>query len=148
VAKRGVRRRAAAGTRGPEQRISEFLRKNHRQAIRFTANAQFKVLPNGKLRLRKIGDVPVRWSRPLPCRPSSVTVIKDAAGRYFASFVVETAPGPLPKAEPVIGIDLGLGHFTVLSDGRKITAPRFLRRAEKLLKRRQRELSRKQKGFT
>ena len=106
------------------------------------------MLPNGKLRLRKIGDVPVRWSRPLPCRPSSVTVIKDAAGRYFASFVVDTEPSPLPKAEPVIGIDLGLGHFTVLSDGRKITAPRFLRRAEKLLKRRQRELSRKQKGFT
>jgi putative transposase len=33
-----------------------------------------------------------------------------------------------------------------LSDGRKITAPRFLRRAEKTLRRRQRELSRKQKG--
>jgi putative transposase len=46
------------------------------------------VLPNGKLRLPKIGDVPVRWSRPLPSEPSSVTVIKDAAGRYFASFVI------------------------------------------------------------
>jgi putative transposase len=40
-------------------------RKDHRQAIRFTANARFRVLPNGKLRLPKIGDVPVRWSRPL-----------------------------------------------------------------------------------
>ena len=46
----------------------------------------------------------------------------------------------------MVGIDLGLGHFAVLSDGRKISAPRFLRRAERLLKRRQRELSRKQKG--
>ena len=121
-------------------------RKDHRQAARFTANARFKVLPNGKLRLPKIGDVPVRWSRPLPSRPSSVTVIKDPAGRYFASFVVEAQPGPQPQAEPVIGIDLGLGHFAVMSDGRKITAPRFLRRAEKLLARRQRELSRKQNG--
>jgi putative transposase len=105
-------------------------RKDHRQAIRFTANARFKVLPNGKLRLPKIGDVPVRWSRPLPSAPSSVTVIKDPAGRYFASFVVETQPGPLPEAEPVIGIDLGLTHFAVLSDGRKVSAPQFLRRAE------------------
>jgi putative transposase len=121
-------------------------RKDHRQAIRFTANARFKVLANGKLRLPKIGDVPVRWSRPLPSRPSSVTVIKDAAGRYFASFVIETQSGPLPEAESVMGIDLGLKHFAVLSDGRKILAPRFLRRAEKLLKHRQRELSRKQKG--
>ena len=44
------------------------------------------------------------------------------------------------------GIDLGLKHFAVLSDGRKITAPRFLRRAEKHLRRRQRDLSRKQEG--
>ena len=68
-------------------------RKDRRQAIRFTANARFTVLPNGRLRLPKVGDVAVRWSRPLPCQPSSVTVIRDAAGRYFASFVVQTDPG-------------------------------------------------------
>jgi putative transposase len=138
------------GTRkGPKVAKPRFRsRKHYRQAIRFTANARFRVLPNGKLRLPKIGDVPVRWSRPLPSEPSSVTVIKDSAGRYFASFVIEPKPGPgmLPEADPVVGIDLGLGHFAVLSDGQKITAPKFLRRAEKLLKRRQRELSRKQKG--
>jgi putative transposase len=121
-------------------------RKDTRQAIRFTANSRFKVLPNGKLRLPKIGDVPMRWSRPLPSQPSSVTVIKDSAGRYFASFVIQTEPGPLPETEPVIGIDLGLKHFAVLSDGRKITSPRFLRRAEKKLRRAQRALSRKQEG--
>jgi putative transposase len=121
-------------------------RKDHRQSIRFTANARFKVLGNGKLRLPKIGDVPVRWSRPLSSEPSSVTVIRDSTGRYFASFVVETSPNALPQTGPVIGIDLGPGHFAVLSDGRKVPAPRFLRRAETLLKRRQRELSRKQKG--
>jgi len=137
----------AGSRKGRKIRKPKFRsRKDHRQAIRFTANARFKVLPNGKLRLPKIGDVPVRWSRPLPSTPSSVTVIKDSAGRCFASFVVETEPRPLPEAEPVIGIDLGLNHFAVLSDGRKITAPQFLRRAEKVLKRRQHELSRKQKG--
>jgi putative transposase len=132
---------------GPKMGKPRFRsRKDHRQAVRFTANACFRVLPNGKLRLPKIGDVPVRWSRALPSQPSSVTVIRDSAGRYFASFVVETEPGPLPEALRVIGIDLGLKHFAVLSDGRKIAAPRFLRRAEAVLKRRQRDLSRKQKG--
>ncbi len=120
-------------------------RKDHRQAIRFTANARFKVVPCGKLRLPKVGDVPVRWSRPLPSQPSSVTVIMDAAGRYFASFVVEAEPGTLPDVEPVVGIDLGLKHFAVLSDGRKIASPQFLRRAEKKLKQAQRDLSRKAK---
>jgi putative transposase len=136
------------GTRkGPKVEKPRFRsRKDHRQAIRLTANARFRVLANGKLRLPKIGDVPVRWSRPLPSEPSSVTVVKDSAGRYFASFVIEPKAGTRPEADSVVGIDLGLGHFAVLSDGRKITAPKFLRRAERLLKRRQRELSRKQKG--
>src|SRR5215470_19988641 len=59
------------GTRkGPKIEKPRFRsRKNHRQAIRFTANARFHVLANGKLRLPKIGDVPVRWSRPLPSEP-------------------------------------------------------------------------------
>ena len=104
------------------------------------------MLPDGKLRLPKIGDVPVRWSRELPSGPSSVTVIRDAEGRYFASFAVEATPGALPGNGPVVGIDLGLTHFAVLSDGRKIASPRFLRRAEKKLRRAQRALSRKEKG--
>jgi putative transposase len=110
--------------KGPKVGPPRFKsRKDRRQAIRFTANARFRVLPNGKLRLPKIGDVPVRWSRPLPSAPSSVTVIRDAAGRYFASFVVETGRDPLPGAGPSAGIDLGLTHFAVLSDGRKIATP-------------------------
>jgi putative transposase len=138
------------GRKGPKPKevgLPRFKsRKDTRQGIRFTANARFKVLPGGKLHLPKIGDVPVRWSRPLPSVPSSVTVIKDAAGRYFASFVVQTEPAALPAAEPVVGIDLGLTHFAVLSDGRKITSPRFLRRAEHKLRRAKRSLSRKQDG--
>ncbi len=139
---------SATGQRpGPKVAQPRFRsRKDRRQVIRFTRNAGFSVSRGGKLRLPKIGDVPVRWSRKLPSVPSSVAVIKDAAGRYFASFVVETEPNELPEAEPVVGIDLGLTHFAVLSDGRKITSPRFLRRAEKKLRRKQRDLSRKQAG--
>lgn len=118
--------------------------KDNRQAIRFTKNARFKV--GEKLTLPKIGDIAVRWSRPLPSDPSSVTVIKDAAGRYFASFVVEVTERPLPRVEAETAIDLGLGHFAVLADGRKIDSPRFLRRAEKKLKRLHKVLSRKEKG--
>jgi len=121
-------------------------RKDNRQAIRFTRNARFKVLDNGRLRLPKVGDVQVRWSRRLPSEPTSVTVIRDAAGRYFASFVVTTTDEPMPETDSEVGIDLGLTHFAVLSDGTKVTAPRFLRRAARKLKRLQQDLSRKQKG--
>ena len=104
------------------------------------------MLNNGKLRLPKVGDVEVRWSRTLPSEPSSVTVIRDAAGRFFASFTVETAREPLPQTDAECGIDLGLTHFAVLDDGTKVSAPRFLRRAEKKLKRAQQDLSRTQKS--
>ena len=139
---------SAAGTRkGPRVGPPRFRsRKDGRQAIRFTRNARFAVTPGGKLRLPKIGDVEVRWSRELPSEPSSVTVILDAAGRYFASFVVRAAEDPLSDAGVETGIDLGLTHFAVLSDGRKISNSRFLRRAERKLRTAQKALSRKVKG--
>ncbi|MBE1606847.1 RNA-guided endonuclease InsQ/TnpB family protein [Actinopolymorpha pittospori] len=122
-------------------------RKDNRQAVRFTKNARFKVLANGRLRLPKIGDVEVAWSRALPSEPSSVTIIADAAGRYFASFVVTTGQEEtLPRVDSEVGIDLGLTHFAVLSDGRKVAAPKFLRRAARKLRRLQQGLCRKQKG--
>ncbi|WP_406331517.1 RNA-guided endonuclease InsQ/TnpB family protein [Streptomyces sp. NBC_00203] len=125
-------------------------RKDKRQSIRFTANARWSITDSGRLNLPKVGAVTVKWSRPLPSQPSSVTVIQDAAGRYFASFVIDTDPhadaARMPETDQSIGIDLGLTHFAVLSDGTKIDSPRFLRRAEKKLKKAQRELSRKQKG--
>jgi putative transposase len=55
---------------GPRIQPPRFRsRKDNRQAIRFTRNAHFKALPNGKLRLPKIGDVPVRCPGRCPPRP-------------------------------------------------------------------------------
>jgi putative transposase len=122
-------------------------RKDNRQAIRFTRNARFSVLSNGRLRLPKIGDLDVRWSRDLAAEPSSVTIVKDATARYFASFVVTTEQDEtMPAAESEVGIDLGLTHFAVLSDGTKVAAPKFLRQAARRLARLQKALSRKVKG--
>jgi putative transposase len=122
-------------------------RKDNRQTARYTRSDNFRVLPTGKLRLPKIGEVRVKWSRALPSDPSSVTVIRDAAGRYFASFVVMTDGSEvLPETTPEVGIDLGLTHFAVLSDGRKVASPRFFRRAERKLKKAQQSLSRKARG--
>ncbi|HET9168453.1 MAG TPA: RNA-guided endonuclease TnpB family protein [Actinospica sp.] len=112
-------------------------RKDNRQTIRFTRNG-FSLRPDGSLYLAKIGEVAVRWWRDLPSEPSSVTVVKDASGRYFASFVVRTDSVEdlerFPTSEREVGIDLGLASFAVLSDGAVIENPRYLRRAEKKLK--------------
>ncbi|MHB8245584.1 MAG: RNA-guided endonuclease InsQ/TnpB family protein [Acidimicrobiales bacterium] len=121
-------------------------KRDHHQSVRFTKNSHFRITDGRKLRLPKVGDVEVRWSRELPSQPSSVTVIKDSSGRSFASFVVEVAGVSLPESTGEVGIDLGLTTFAVLSDGTKIASPKFLRRAERKLRRAQQSLSRKEKG--
>ncbi|GAA2362110.1 RNA-guided endonuclease TnpB family protein [Nonomuraea africana] len=134
--------------KGPKMGLPRFKsRHDHRQAVRFTTNA-FRLHADGSLYLAKIGNVEVRWSRALPVAPSSVTVILDAAGRYFASFVVEVEESSqsLPEIDAETGIDLGLTHYATLSDGTKIVNPRWLRRRERKLARLQRSLARKRKG--
>ncbi|MFD5227491.1 RNA-guided endonuclease InsQ/TnpB family protein [Streptomyces qaidamensis] len=120
-------------------------KKDTRQSIRLNTNA-FSLQGDGTVYVAKVGNLAVKWSRRLPAAPTSLAVTRDSCGRYFLSFVVDTEPDILRELETDTGIDLGLSAFAVLSDGRKIDSPRFLRRAEKKLKRLQRELSRKAKG--
>ena len=130
--------------KGPKVRPPRFKRRRGAQAIRFMSH----VFHTGErsLTLSKIGIVPIEWSRDLPSDACSVTVIREASGRYFASFVVEVEPTPLPANGKAIGIDLGLASLAVTSDGEKIAPPKFLGSALKRLRRLQRHLKHKQKG--
>jgi len=121
-----------------------FRRKHQRQSIRLTRNG-FS-LRGQRLYVAKVGDIRAGWSRALPSAPSSVTVIKEADGRYYASFVVERAVTPLPACDREVGIDLGLASLIVTSNGEIIASPRFLRAKERALARAQRGLSRRRKG--
>ena len=84
-------------------------------------------------------------SRPLPSEPSSVTIIKDCAGRYFASFVVEIAQPIPPQTTNSVGIDLGLTHFAILSSGEKIKNPRLHKKMLRKIKKANRRLSKAKK---
>jgi putative transposase len=130
--------------KGPKIRHPRPRRERGRQSIRLTRNG-FS-LHGERLYVAKIGDIRVEWSRDLPSVPSSVTVIKEADGRYYASFVVERAVTPLPACGHEVGIDLGLASLAVTSDGEVIPNPRFLRTVQRRLRKAQRVLSRRQKG--
>ncbi|WP_250122205.1 transposase [Chroococcidiopsis sp. CCMEE 29] len=129
--------------KGAKVRKPRFKKKQARQAIRFRTGG-FSV-HSCSVKLAKIGHIPMVVSRPLPSEPSSVTMIKDAAGRYFASFVVEAVPQPVAKVEAAVGIDLGLNHFAILSTGEKIENPRCHKKLLKRIKLANRKLSRCQK---
>jgi putative transposase len=87
----------------------------------------------------------IRWSRKFTGDPSSVTVSKDTAGRYFISLLVEEQVSLLPVVNKINGMDLGLKDAAILSDGEKIPNPTYLRKAEQKLAHAQRELAKKQK---
>jgi putative transposase len=134
--------------RGRQVGHPRFRSKRGRQSIRLTRNGF--ALHGDKLYLAKIGQLRVRWSRTLPSIPSSVTLIRDPDGRYYASFVVERDPTPLPPVARTAGIDLGLAVFATVaaSDGtvEQLPNPRHLRAAARRLARAQRQLARKRKG--
>jgi putative transposase len=121
-----------------------FKKRGDRQSASFTRSG-FR-WETGHLKLAKIGELDIRWSRQLPGAPSMIDVSRTAGGRYYVSFRVDKPLPVLPRATGQIGIDLGLTCFAAFSQGTKHQAPRPLRRKTAQLKRAQKALSRKRKG--
>jgi len=124
-----------------------FKSKHGKQSAEYTSSA-FKW--DGKaLKLAKM-DAPlnIRWSRTLPkaAKITTVTVSKDAAGRYFVSLLCDDSVSAKPEASGQVGIDLGLTHFAILSTGEKIAAPNTFRKNEAKLAKLQRRLAKKRKA--
>ena len=121
----------------------KFKKKTNNQSAEFT-KAAFS-LSGDSVYLAKIGDIKPVWSRKLPSEPSSVTVIKDCANRYFLSFVVDIEPEHIEPINPSVGIDLGVKTFAVLSTGEKLQSPDYSK-LDKKVRKLQRKLARQSKG--
>ncbi|NEP78513.1 MAG: IS200/IS605 family element transposase accessory protein TnpB [Okeania sp. SIO3B3] len=119
--------------KGIKVKPPRFKSRKTKQTARFVG-ANYKV-DQDKIYLPKVGKIKIVGKRKLPTEPSSLTIIKDAANRYFASFVVETCTENLPNTDNSIGIDLGISTFATLSNGEKILSPKPLKQnLEKLAK--------------
>lgn len=104
---------------------------------------------DGNLTLAKMDQpLDIVWSRPLPegASPSTVTVSRDAAGRWFVSLLCQDTITAAPVSEGVVGVDAGITSLVTLSTGEKITNPRHERRDRAKLVKAQRSLSRKARG--
>ncbi|MGW2311161.1 RNA-guided endonuclease InsQ/TnpB family protein [Actinomadura luteofluorescens] len=122
-------------------------RKRSRASAEYTCSAF--TWRDGHLTLAKMtAPLDIRWSRPLPegVEPSTVTVSRDSAGRWFVSILCQDTIPAAPATDATIGIDAGITSLVVLSTGEKIVNPRHERRDRARLARAQRELSRKAPG--
>jgi putative transposase len=124
-----------------------FKKKHGVQSATYAASA-FK-WDGAHLTLAKM-DTPLHIvrSRPLPngCKPTSVTVTKDCAGRYFVSILIEEDIQLLPVTPKMVGLDLGLKSIVITSDGHTHGNPKFFAKDERQLARAQRRLAKKRKG--
>ena len=124
-----------------------FKKKRHPQSATYASNA---FSWDGKsLTLAKMDEpLAIVWHRPLPdgCKPSSVSITKDEAERYFVSILVEEDIKALEVTPKMVGLDLGLKSMVITSDGQTHGNPKFAARDEKKLAKAQRRLAKKKKG--
>mgnify|MGYP002677986334 CR=1 FL=1 len=110
--------------------------------------------PNGKvltdaIQLPKLKPIRANIHREIVGKISSVTITRNAAGKYYASILADD--GQDAAAKPtyitrVTGYDLGLSHYLIGNDGGKVLNPRHLVNAYRRLRRDSKALSRKKQG--
>ncbi|MDJ0658483.1 MAG: RNA-guided endonuclease TnpB family protein [Crocosphaera sp.] len=127
-----------------------FKKKHKKQSIRFPQG--FK-LDGEYLSLPKLKEVYCKVSRLPQGKLKSVTVSMTPTGQFYASCLYDDGverPSPLTSLNKgeikAIGIDCGLTHFAITSDGSKHGNPKYYRKYEEKLAKKQKQLSRKQKG--
>jgi len=133
-----------------EQRAGfpKFKSKHGQQSIQYPQNVK---IVDGNVKLPgKIGLVKAKIHRPIEGKIKTVTIRKTPSGKYLASILTETeGEHPTTTEGKIYGVDLGLKHFAVVTDGEKVSKydnPRHIAKHEKNLKRKQKKLARKQKG--
>ncbi len=126
----------------------KFKSKHGKQSIQYPQNVN---IVDGNVKLPgNIGVVKAKIHRPIEGKIKTVTVFLTPSGKYFASILTEMeGENPTTSVGKIYGIDLGLKHFAVVTDGEKVSKydnPKHLAKHEKNLKRKQQKLARKQKA--
>lgn len=113
----------------------------------FTLKQTGWILEGRYLYIKNVGKFKLFLSRPIEGKIKTVTIRRSSTDKWFVSFSCDDAPvKEVPTSTQEIGIDVGIKHFLVDSQGNSVENPKYFRQSEKLLRRRQRSLCRKKKG--
>jgi putative transposase len=110
------------------------------------ANTGIKLLSDGRVRVHGIGgSLKVKWHRPMSGKLKTCT-LKREGEHWYIVFACEVEAVKLPLTGDVVGVDVGLNHFAVTSDGEFVDNPRLHRKAQAKLRVQQRRVSRRKRG--
>ena len=101
-------------------------------------------IKKGKVKLPKLKWISAKVHRFVEGRIINATISKSSTNKYYVAIITETNIEPKTIKESSIGIDLGITHFAILSNGEKIENPKYLKNTLDKLAREQRKLSKKQ----
>lgn len=127
----------------------QFKSKRDKQSYttKNTANYTSIRIAGDRLLLPKLGWIKFNNHRKVEGRIKRATITKSKSGKYYISLICDNIPHTqIESTGALVGIDLGLESFITTSEGKKVAPPHYYRKAEKKLKRLQRQLSRKPKG--
>lgn len=127
-------------------KFPNFKSKHDKQSIQYPQSV--RIVEGRKLFLPKIGHVKAVVHREIVGDIKTVSISKNPSGKYFASILSQTEEieKVISFEGKVLGVDVGLSHLAITSDGSKFDNPGHLAKAKKNLKRKQQKLSRKVKG--
>ena len=122
-----------------------FKSRHQKQSLQYPDNVKIE---ESYLKVPKLGLIYAKIHRPIEGKLKTVTITKNCCNQYYASILFEDGQDkPIPSIEgKAIGIDLGLTHFAITSNGSKFANPRWLTKHEKNLKVKQQRLSRREQG--
>ncbi len=131
--------------RGEKPGYPRFQGRNRYDSFTYPDGAGWK-FDGTYLHLTKIGSIKITLHRPLEGKIKMVT-IKREVDEWYVTFSCEVPEAErLPVSYEDVGIDLGVTRLATLSNGEMIEHPRFYRKAQQVLEKRQQSLSHKKRG--
>lgn len=121
-----------------------FKNESRYDSITYPQEPGFKLTEQG-LRLSKIGTIKLKKHRELTGEIKTC-IIKKEIDKWYVCFSVEYEPIKKPVPIEAVGIDVGIKSFATLSNGEVVDNPKYLRKAERKLATKQRQLSKKKRG--
>ena len=103
------------------------------------------------VKVPKCKPIKAKVHREIVGKVKSITLSRTPTGKYFASILADDAREQLKpidhlQGSQVVGVDMGITDLAITSTGYKTGNPRFLKKAQRNLKRKQQALSRCKKG--
>ena len=133
-----------------QARHPQFKKKFKKQSCQFPQKSSVDFENNSLYLMRFREGIKCKFHRTFNGKIKTITISMNPSGKYFASIIVETDEELPTKCKPErcnsVGVDLGIKHFAIISNGEKIDNPRHLKKSEIRLAKKQKQLSKKKKG--